>query len=321
MFSCTKGFVAGAVWLLAGEGELSFDQKVVEVIPEFGTNGKDVITIEQLLTHTAGFAKAPMNNKVAAQRETRLERFAQWRLNGEPGAQFEYHPTSAHWVLAEIIERVSGTDYGRFVEDRVTKPMGLSRFQLGPAVDEQDDVNVLEPRGEVPTPEELEAIIGYKLDLAELLGEVTIDALMQFNRPEVRAIGVPGGGGIATAADLALYYQGVLHDPANLWPAEHLQWAYEVRNDFPDPLRGNPAHRGLGLMIAGDPPDAQMRGFGYGVSPRTFGHDGAGGQIAWVDPDSGISFGYLTNGLDQHVVREARRSIGLNSRAAACLVA
>ncbi|MBI2705966.1 MAG: beta-lactamase family protein [Actinobacteria bacterium] len=320
MFSCTKGFIAGAVWLLAGEGKLSFDQMVVELIPEFGTNGKEVITIEQLLTHTSGFPWAPMNNDTASRRDSRLERFAQWRLNWEPGTRFEYHPTSAHWVLAEIIERVSGTDYRRFVEDRITRPLGLSAFQLGPAVGEQDDVNDLVLTGVLPTPEDIEAVMGYKLDLAELLGEVTDEALLQFNRPEVRSIGVPGAGGVATAADLALYCQGVLHDPVGLWPPEHVQWAAEVRADFPDPLRGNPAHRSLGLMVAGDPPDAQLRGFGYGVSPHTFGHDGAAGQIAWADPDSGVSFGYLTNGRDREIIREAKRTIGLSSRAAACLV-
>lgn len=320
MFSCTKGFIAGAVWLLAGEGKLGFDQLVVDLVPEFGTNGKDAVTIEQLLTHTSGFPWAPMNNDVASRRGSRLERFAQWRLNWEPGTKFEYHPTSAHWVLAEIVERVSGTDYRRFVEDRITRPLGLSAFQLGPAAVEQADVNDLVLTGVSPTPEEIEAVIGYKVDLAELVGEVTDEALVAFNRPEVRSIGVPGAGGVATAADLALYYQGVLHDPLGLWPPEHLRWASEVRADFPDPLRGNPAHRSLGLMVAGDPPDAQLRGFGHGVSPRTFGHGGAAGQIAWVDPDSGLSFGYLTNGRDRNIIREAKRTIGLSSRAAACLV-
>src|SRR5262249_27502795 len=113
-------------------------------------------------------------------------------------------------------------------------------------------------------------------------------------------------------------YQSVLHDPLGLWPAEHLAWAEEARTDDPDPWRGIPAHRSLGLMVAGDPPDAQLRNWGHGLSPRAFGHDGAAGQIAWVDPASGVSFGYLTNGRDRHLIREARRSIGLSSRATAC---
>jgi CubicO group peptidase (beta-lactamase class C family) len=52
------------------------------------------------------------------------------------------------------------------------------------------------------------------------------------------------------------------------------------------------------------------------VSAHAFGHAGAGGQIAWADPASGISFCYLTNGLDAHVLREARRGLALSSHAA-----
>ena len=61
-----------------------------------------------------------------------------------------------------------------------------------------------------------------------------------------------------------------------------------------------------------------MRGIGRTVSPGTFGHNGAGGQIAWADPDTGVSFVYLTNGLDQNVLRAARRTTGIASRAGNC---
>ncbi|MCX7619564.1 MAG: beta-lactamase family protein [Acidimicrobiales bacterium] len=316
IFSCTKGLVAGAIWILLRSGDLSLDVRVAELVPEFGTNGKEVITVEQLLTHTAGFPTAPMSATVAASREGRLAQFAKWRLNWEPGSRFEYHPTSAHWVLGELIERVTGEDFRAFIVDQVARRHGLTRFGLGVGPGEQDDINDLCLVGQHPTREAIEAVLGFPLDLAELMGEVTDEALLSFNQPEVRAVGFPGGGGVATAADLALYYQSVLHDPFDIWSPERLSWATQVRCDLPDPLRGVPAHRSLGLVVAGHPPDAQLRGFGYGLSPRSFGHDGAGGQIAWCDPVSGVSFAYLTNGRDLDILREARRTIGLSSRAA-----
>lgn len=320
IFSCTKGLIAGLIYQLLGDGSLKLDQRVADVIPEFGSNDKDVITVEMVLLHMGGFPSAPLGllNGEAADRAARIRRFASWRCNWEPGTRYEYHPTSGHWVLAELIERVTGTDYRDVLRKRVLDPLGLSRLQLGVPVEQQSNIADLAIRGTVPTPEEIEAIIGVPLDLEALVGQVTSDALMEFNDPGVRALGVPGGGGVASAADLALYYQGLLHDPLGMWPADRLAWATEVRCDLPDPIRGNPAHRSLGLQVAGSPPDAQMRGFGYGQSPRSFGHDGAAGQIAWVDPDSGLSFCYLTNGIDQHVIREGRRRIGLSSRAAAC---
>jgi CubicO group peptidase (beta-lactamase class C family) len=193
-------------------------------------------------------------------------------------------------------------------------------LKVGEPPERQGDVNELFDRGEPPSSEELEKVLGIPgIDLSQLVGEVTQDALLEFNDPVVKAQGAPGAGGLSTAADIALYYQALLHNPGGLWDAEVLADATSrVRCDFPDPIRGNPAHRSLGLTIAGDAPDALLRGFGHNQSPRTFGHDGAGGQIAWADPDSGLSFCYLTNGLDADVIRHARRKIGVSTRANAC---
>ena len=129
---------------------------------------------------------------------------------------------------------------------------------------------------------------------------------------------MPGGGGVTRAAELALFYQGLLTNPDNLWDADVLADATaNVRNVFPDPWFRSPANRTLGLVVAGDDGNAHMRmNFGRTVSAHAFGHAGAGGQIAWADPASGISFCYLTNGLDAHVLREARRGLALSSRAA-----
>ena len=76
------------------------------IIPEFAPNGKDAITVEQVMLHTSGFPGAPFDPLDWDDRERRLARFSQWRCNWEPGTRYEYHPTSAHWVLAEIIERL-----------------------------------------------------------------------------------------------------------------------------------------------------------------------------------------------------------------------
>jgi CubicO group peptidase (beta-lactamase class C family) len=318
IFSATKGIIAGAIWMLVSEKRLHWGDRVVDLIPEFGSNGKDVITVEQLLTHTSGFPSAPLGPLAGATSEGRCVRFAQWRLNWEPGTRFEYHPTAAHWVLGEIIERVTGGDYRDFVHTRIFDALGLTSFRLGVPPEAQADVNDLVAVGTLPTPEELEAATGLKIDLAELLGEVTVNNLLQFNEPDVRAVGVPGAGGISTAADIALYYQAMLHNRDRLWDREVIAAGTEPIVELPDPIRGMAAHRSRGLMVAGHPPESLLRGFGHGVSPRTYGHDGAGGQIAWVDPDSGISFCYLTNGLDQDILREGRRGIGLSSRAAVC---
>jgi CubicO group peptidase (beta-lactamase class C family) len=219
-------------------------------------------------------------------------------------------------VLAEIIERVTGTDFRAYIRDRILDPLGLSALEVGVAPEHQRDINELALTGEPATGDELEAVLGIrKLPLTE----VTATALMSFNRPDVRAVGVPGGGGVSTAADLALFYQALLHDPAGIWKPEVLaDVTTNVRNRMPDYL-GNPANRSLGLVLAGDDGRAGARGLGKTVSPGAFGHPGAGGQIAWADPVTGLSFCFLTNGLDQHQLREWRRITAIASRAGNCV--
>jgi CubicO group peptidase (beta-lactamase class C family) len=316
IFSATKAFVASAAWLLIGEGSLDIDRRVAEYIPVFATNGKDVVTVEQVMLHTSGFPRAPLGPPNWADRDRRLEAFAKWRLNWEPGTAHEYHPTSAHWVLAELIERISRRDYRDFVHERVTGALGLPRV-VGIPPGDQDGIAELSLCGDPASPDELEAIFG----VPELpVTEVTDEALLSFNRPDVRAVGVPGGGGVASAATVALFYQALLHNTEQLWDPDVLADATgRVRNTFPDFLAlGAPANRALGVVVAGDDGNANRRGFGHTQSPRTFGHNGAGGQIAWADPDSGLSFSYVTNGRDVNPIREGRRSIGLSSRAAVC---
>lgn len=317
IFSATKPFVASTVWLLLAEGKLSVTQRVAEIVPEFGTNGKDVITVEHVMLHTSGFPTPIFNPRHWDDRELRLQAFAQWGLDYEPGTRYWYHPTSAHWVLAEIIERVTGEDFRDVVRKRVVEPVGLPSFALGGAAAAEGPFAALELRGEPMTPDELEALLGIR----ELpFTEAADENLPNLNDPDARAVGIPGGGGVATAADLALFYQALMSNPNGLWDPELLaDVTGRVWNNLPDPLLRVPASRGLGVIIAGDDGRANMRGFGHTGSPRRFGHNGAAGQIAWGDPETGISFGYCTNGIDRHMLRQGRRGVGLSSRAGACV--
>ncbi|MCZ6855805.1 MAG: hypothetical protein O7G86_17975, partial [Gammaproteobacteria bacterium] len=61
------------------------------------------------------------------------------------------------------------------------------------------------------------------------------------------------------------------------------------------------------------------RGFGKTNSADTFGHNGAGGQLAWADPAPGISLGYCTSGHDRNTLRQGRRGVAISSYAAVCL--
>src|SRR5262245_58217465 len=89
IFSCSKAITSAAAWQLLETGKLGLDERVADVIPEFETNGKDVVRVEQLFTHTSGFPHAPSGPRDWASREALRARFARWRLNWEPDTRFE----------------------------------------------------------------------------------------------------------------------------------------------------------------------------------------------------------------------------------------
>ena len=315
-FSATKGLVAAAIWRLLDAGDVALDAPAATYVPEFGANGKEAVTVEHLLTHTGGFPWAPLGPNRWATTESRREALSRWRLTLEPGSTYVYHPTAGHWVLGEIIATVTGLGHADAIEELVTAPLGLPRL-LAIAEDEQADIVDAVGYGSQPTPEEMEEAFGFKVDISQFIPpDVALGALLSLNDPEARAVGVPGGGGVFRARDLALFYQGLLHDPAGMWSTEALDAGTRtVRMSLPD-VWGIPANRTLGLVIAGDDGFAHRRGFGRTASPRAFGHNGAGGQLAFVDPDSGLSVAYLTAGMDQHMIRQGKRDIAIASLAA-----
>ncbi len=313
LFSATKAFVAAAFWQLISEGVVDPTSPVATYLDVFDDDDKRSITVEQVMLHSSGFPHAPLGPPAWDSSPTRREAMSRWRLNWEPGTRYEYHPTSAHWVLAEIMIEVTGNDYRDEVAARVTSPLGLPRI-LGITPSTQTTAELV-LTGEVAGPDELEAVFGVR----ELpANEVTDDVLLRFNSPEVMELGVPGGGGWGRASDLALFYQGLLHNPGELWEPNLLaDVTGRVRNRMPDPM-GVPANRSLGLVLAGSDGHSHLRGMGRTLSAEAFGHNGAGGQIAWADPATGLSIGYTTNGLDRHQIRQPRRTTSIASLAGLC---
>jgi len=311
IFSSTKAVVAAAVWLLFEDGLLKLEERVADIIPEFSSNGKDVVTVEQVMLHTGGFPQAPFKPEHWGDREKLLEAFERWRLNWEPGSRYEYHPTAAHWVLSEIIYRRTGTDFRDFIRRRITGPMGLDELFVG--LPPEQDSRVAEVR-----------YVGEPVEPPGGWGEVTPEAVLNFNNNNGKRSGIPGAGGIASAGTMALFYQTLINggeapNGRRVLKPETIEFATKVRtkDHHVDPVWKIKANRGLSIVVAGDDGDAFARGFGRTTSPRAFGHGGAGGQIAWGDPETGISLGYCTNGfVDWMTV--GRRITAISSLAAVC---
>lgn len=340
MYSATKGVFSSVVWQLVGEGKLDPAAPVADLWPEFAANGKDKVTLEHVMVHTAGFPGAPMDATALTSRDSRVQQMEQWTLDWEPGTKFAYHAGTVHWVQAELVERVTGLDYRVALRERVLDPLGLDRMELGVPPERQGDIQRMVAAGEPATKEEIAEALGLEelppllaafFDMsnaaaaaaaaAEAEGDAPeFDAANSLLSPEALQVGIPAGGGITDAGSLALFYQNVLHDPKGVWdPAILHDVKTNVRNTMPDAFIGAIANRTLGFELAGEDPAPHIRAGSGFASPAAFGHGGASGQIAWADPTTGLSFAYLTNGSDRNAARERRRIRALDAAAAACV--
>ena len=281
--SATKPFVSAAALLLLDEGALALDRRVADLVPELAATGMQDVTVEQVFLMTCGFPDAPMQSLEGADPDARRARFATWKLQWEPGTRFAYHALSAHWLIADLIERVTDQPFTDFIEERLTRPLGLPRL-LGIPREQQT--------GLVQETHPVDPGSGHVLDV-----------------PATLEAGVPGGGMFATAAHIALLYQALLHDPQGLWRPETLHAATrEVRCTLPDPVMDLPGNRTLTGAVG--------KGFGsaWGSSPTAFGWSGWGGQIGFAEPETGISFGFVQAG-DPDQISQFVRGMKLAKRA------
>jgi CubicO group peptidase (beta-lactamase class C family) len=277
LYSNTKVLTACAVWLLAERGALAFTDTVAAHVPGFEANGKGDITIIQLLTHQAGFPSADVPSQVWDDHELLRKTVCEFTLEWAPGSRVHYHRLAAHWTAAVLIEAFTGADYRAFIREQVIAPLGLG-----------DDLFVGLPDAEHPR----------AADMHEPAADGRPAKRAEDNTAAFRRAGTPGGGGYGTARAMVAFYQmllagGALGGRRLLSPRTV---AYVLRNytgDRPDGYMGMPMHRGLGPHLRGT--TDTIRGLGSLASPRTFGHGGVGSSYCWADPDSGVSFAYLTN--------------------------
>ena len=265
----------------------------------------------------ASLEQAFRRSAASATEERRLADLANWKLEWPPGSRFTYHGTATMWVLAQLITQTTGTDYRDFICERIFEPLGLTDLFIGLSEEQHARVADVIAVGEPMSGDEQ---VVSSVDAPTITDEMVAYA----NSTEARVIGSPGGGAIGTAADVALFYQGVLAslDPVRggLWDAARAVDACTPRNvEFIDPMTKRPALRGLGLVVAGEE-DRIWRGFSPNHSARAFGHMGAGGQVAWGDPESGISFAFLTNAAERNAARQGAHGLRLSNIAAGALL-
>ncbi|MBS7810183.1 serine hydrolase domain-containing protein [Roseococcus pinisoli] len=273
LYSNTKVITAAALWALAEDGLIRLTDTVAQHLPGFEAHGKGGITFIQLLTHQAGFPSAEVPATAWEDPAILREVVCSFPLEWEPGSFVRYHPATAHWVAAAVIRAVTGEDHRAYIRRRIIAPLGLG-----------DELFV-----GLPAEEQARAA-----DMHDVDGTVR----MPEGSAAGRAAGIPGGGGYGTARAMAGFYQALVNGGSlnGQRILSRRMVAYAIRNytaDRLDDYNGVAMHRGLGPHLRGETPLA--RGLGAIAHPRTFGHGGVGSSYCWGDPDSGVSFAFLSN--------------------------
>ena len=294
-WSMTKPTVAVSALQQWERGAFDLDDPVVRFVPEFGAHGKDRITMRHLFTHTAGF-------RAGDRVQSRLDDPAEWwdeMIAGmcaveldegwSPGARAGYHLNCGVMMLAEVVRRVDGRPFARYVREEVFEPLGMTDCWVGMPVDRY------EAYGER---------IGTMHETANPAnGAVPLDYL---DTAYSLSRGYPGGGGRGPMHQYAQLYRalargGVLDDVRILSPQTVAAMTARHRVGMFDETLNVAIDWGLGVQVDG-------YSTGRYASPRAFGHGGARSSFAFVDPEHALVVAVQVNGMCANVDHYARFS-------------
>nr|WP_272882890.1 serine hydrolase domain-containing protein [Stutzerimonas stutzeri] len=317
LFSCTKTFTAVAALQLVEEGKLELDAPVARVWPEFAANGKESITLRQLLCHRAGLPaiRRPLAPEALYDWTCMTDALAAEQPWWAPGTDQGYAAMTYGWLVGELLRRVDGCGAGESIVRRTAAPLGLD-FHVGLDDSQADRVAYLTRTkndfGDACAQRLLKALMSDPASISARAFNNPPSIMSSGNKPEWRRMAQPAANGHGNARSLAGLYTGLLQgrllDEAVLREMTHEHSAGEDRTLLAS------TRFGLGCWL--DQPDVANATFAMG--PRAFGHPGAGGCIGFADPERELGFGFVTNTLGPYVLMDPRAQ-SLARCVAACL--
>lgn len=307
VYSVGKGITATCIHLLAERGQLEYDAPVARYWPEFGARGKERVTVRDVLTHRSGVPQVPEGATVelVCDWDAICTAIAALPPLWEPGTRTGYHAYNYGWILGEVVRRVDGRPFPRFVQEEICAPLGLRDLFFGIPDDVEERVATLEaaPRlPDAPPPPPPDSLF-FRAMPQSLSG--------MYNRPDVRRACIPAAGGIMAARDLARHYAALIGpvDGVRLLPPERIATATTLQTSDEDLVLGLPVRKALGYWLGGKWSPMSER-------ITSFGHGGASGAMGFADPDYGLTMGFTKN-----VVRAVTRTPGESAafRVANCI--
>lgn len=292
-FSMTKATVAVSIAQLWERGQIDLDDTVAIHVPEFAANGKERITIRNCLTHTGGFrggdgaqatAKTPEENwdeMIAAICAVPLE------VGWVPGAKAGYHLLAGMAILGEIVRRVDGRRYEKYVRDEVFVPLAMDDCWVGMPLEQFADYG---DAGLIGAMHYTAGKTPMAIDRLDTKGALTRCS--------------PGGGGRGPMRQLGRMYEALVRGGEREGVrilGEQTVEAITARHRVGlfDHTFGIVLDWGLGFGI-------DSSSHGRHSSRRVFGHGGAQSSMAYADPEYGLVAAIQTNGMpgtEKHYLR------------------
>jgi len=292
-FSAGKPLTAVALARLVERGLAEVDDRVTRFVPEFGQGGKESLTLSHLLTHTGGFRDAdkisgelPWDETIAQICATPLE--AGWI----PGTQAAYQLFSSWFILAEIIRRLDGRAFDRFLREEVCLPAGMPDSWIG-----------------IP-PEQFRAY-GERVGLMYLSGRSGLRPHPPFNGEAACAACRPGSNARGPVRELGRFYEALLNLPGRpslLQPETVRQFTARHRVGLYDQTFRHVLDFGLGFILHSNRYGAETVPYSYGphATEAAFGHSGSQSSCAFADPEHQLVVAWLCNGLPGEAPHQRR---------------
>jgi CubicO group peptidase (beta-lactamase class C family) len=326
VFSTSKGISAIALALLHARGKLNYDERVATYWPEFGCNGKQDITVRQLLGHEAGLCAldATLTIPMVGNLDSMAVLLAAQKPHWPPHTRHGYHAVSLGWYENELVRRLDERHrtIGQLVREDVCTPLGI-RFFIGLPDSIADSqlaklksptlLQALFSNGRMPAPLKKGLMNSKSLAFRSFFNpKVDLDI---FNKRYALKPEVPSVNGTGTARAIASIYS-LLADSCCRMGLDSNTLSQIYAPSIPpdsgsvDVIFGVPMNFSLGFM-------KPFTGFEFGTS-RAAGHPGLGGSFAFADPDNRVSYAYAPNRLDLYPWNDPR-DVALRKALGRCL--
>jgi CubicO group peptidase (beta-lactamase class C family) len=302
--SATKGLAAMTLAIAHSRGWLNYEERVAIYWPEFAQNGKESITVRQLLAHQAGlFAfDEPVDRTTVANLDALARVMARAKPRWPPGERQAYHGLTLGFYEGELLRRIDPRhrSLGQFFNDEIAVPLQESAYIRLPEEIPNTQLATLAAPGRLemltgfrPLRLMVEGVNPHSNISRALATNPGTDVYFDRDRIYARNLEVPAGGGVTTARGLAHAYGvfagdghelGLKQETRDLLAAPAIPPA---RGFYDECLKGE-VQFSLGFMK----PSPNLN---FGGGPRSYGSPGTGGALGFADPDSAIGYGYVTS--------------------------